>query len=43
MNKVPMTLIGSEQLKAELQQLKSVERPLIIEAIAEARAHGDLK
>lgn len=43
MNKVPMTLHGAERLKKELQQLKSVERPKIINAIAEARALGDLK
>jgi transcription elongation factor GreA len=41
-NKVPMTVAGAEQLKAELARLKSVERPRIIQAIAEARAHGDL-
>ncbi len=40
---VPMTVAGEAALRAELQQLKSVERPRIIEAIAEARAHGDLK
>ena len=43
MNKVPMTVRGAELLRAELKNLKSVERPKIIEAIAEARAHGDLK
>ena len=43
MNKVPMTKIGAEKLSAELQHLKSVERPSIIQAIADARAHGDLK
>ena len=42
MAKVPMTVAGSERLKAELQRLKSVERPAIIQAIAEARSHGDL-
>ena len=42
MMKVPMTVEGAERLKAELQRLKSVERPSIIQAIAEARAHGDL-
>ena len=41
--KVPMTLRGSELLREELEQLKSVERPRIIAAISEARAHGDLK
>ncbi len=40
---VPMTVAGEAALRAELQRLKSVERPRIIEAIAEARAHGDLK
>ncbi|MCF7992987.1 MAG: transcription elongation factor GreA [Thiohalocapsa sp.] len=43
MNKVPLTIRGAEQLRAELEKLKRVERPKIIEAIAEARAHGDLK
>jgi len=42
MNKVPMTITGAEKLKAELDQLKKVDRPRIIAAIAEARAHGDL-
>ncbi|CAG1010128.1 Transcription elongation factor GreA [Burkholderiales bacterium] len=42
MIKVPMTVLGAERLKAELQRLKSVERPAIIQAIAEARSHGDL-
>ena len=42
MAKVPMTVAGAERLKAELQRLKSVERPAIIQAIAEARSHGDL-
>lgn len=41
--KVPMTATGAEKLRAELQELKSVARPKVIEAIAEARAHGDLK
>jgi transcription elongation factor GreA len=43
MAKVPTTVRGAEKMRAELEQLKSVERPRIIEAIAEARAHGDLK
>lgn len=43
MNKVPLTLRGAEKLREELTHLKSVMRPKIIEAIAEARAHGDLK
>jgi transcription elongation factor GreA len=42
-NKVPVTNNGYEMLRAELKQLKSVERPNVIKAIAEARAHGDLK
>lgn len=42
MNKVPMTVAGAEKLKQELDQLKKVERPRIIKAIAEAREHGDL-
>ena len=41
--KVPMTTTGAVQLRAELQELKSVARPRITAAIAEARAHGDLK
>ena len=43
MIKVPMTVSGAEMLREELQRLKTVERPRIINAIAEARAHGDLK
>jgi len=43
MKKVPLTARGAEQLRAELEKLKRVERPKVIEAIAEARAHGDLK
>jgi transcription elongation factor GreA len=39
---IPLTLRGAELLKAELQRLKSVERPAVINAIAEARAQGDL-
>ena len=42
MQKSPMTLGGQKKLEAELNHLKSVERPAIIQAIAEARAHGDL-
>ena len=42
MNKFPMTVEGAERLKVELHRLKTVERPAIIQAIAEARAHGDL-
>ncbi len=43
MSKHPMTVSGAEALKEELQRLKFVDRPRIVEAIAEARAHGDLK
>ena len=42
MDKIPVTKIGYEALEKELKNLKSVERPAVIEAIAEARAHGDL-
>ena len=42
MAKTPVTTRGAELLKAELQRLKSIERPSVIAAIAEARAHGDL-
>lgn len=42
MSKQPITVIGAERLRAELHRLKTVERPKIIAAIAEARAHGDL-
>ncbi len=42
MDKVPMTMSGFTKLEAELKNLKSVERPAVIQAIAEARAHGDL-
>jgi transcription elongation factor GreA len=43
MEKVPMTISGAEKLREELHRLKQVERPKVISAIAEARAHGDLK
>lgn len=43
MNKVPMTVRGAKLLRDELKKLKSVDRPSVIKAIAEARAHGDLK
>jgi len=43
MSKVPLTARGAEMLRDELKQLKSVERPQVVEAIATARAHGDLK
>ncbi len=42
MERVPMTVEGFRTLEAELQRLKSEERPRIIQAISEARAHGDL-
>ncbi len=42
MNTVPITKIGSQKLRDELQRLKSVDRPAIINAIAEARAQGDI-
>jgi transcription elongation factor GreA len=42
MIKVPMTIEGAARLKAELHRLKTVERPAVIEALAEARSHGDL-
>ncbi|MEI8035607.1 MAG: transcription elongation factor GreA [Betaproteobacteria bacterium] len=41
-NKVPLTVHGAQKLRQELHDLKSVQRPMIIAAIAEARAHGDL-
>jgi len=43
MDRVPLTERGAKMLRDELKNLKSVERPEIIQAIAEARAHGDLK
>ena len=43
MNKVPVTIRGHELLAEECKRLKSVDRPAVITAIAEARAHGDLK
>ena len=42
MNKIPLTVNGAELLRQELHQLKTVERPSVIAAIAEARSHGDL-
>ena len=42
MSKIPLTVKGAEKLRAELQELKGVQRPSIITAIAEARSHGDL-
>jgi transcription elongation factor GreA len=43
MSKIPLTVGGAEKMRAELEQLKFKERPRVIEAIAEAREHGDLK
>jgi transcription elongation factor GreA len=43
MNQIPLTATGAERLKLELRELKSVKRPAVIEAIATARDHGDLK
>ena len=42
MAKIPLTVNGAEKLRAELQELKSVARPAVVAAIAEARSHGDL-
>lgn len=42
MDKIPMTRAGADALEKELKKLKSVERPAVIQAISEARAHGDL-
>jgi transcription elongation factor GreA len=42
MNKIPLTVIGAQKLRDELHRLKTVERPDVIAAIAEARSHGDL-
>jgi len=41
-NKFPITVIGAEKMRAELHRLKTIERPAVIQAIAEARAQGDL-
>jgi transcription elongation factor GreA len=43
MEKIPMTAFGEQALRAELEQLKTVRRPSIVKAIAEARAQGDLR
>ena len=43
MEKEPITLEGLEKIKKELEELKNIKRPKIVEAIAEARGHGDLK
>jgi len=42
MSKIPLTVNGAAKLRAELQELKAVQRPAIVQAIAEARSHGDL-
>lgn len=42
MRRIPLTVIGAERLRNELNQLKAVQRPAIITAIADARSHGDL-
>jgi len=42
-NKVPLTVRGADTLREELEELKKVKRPTVIQAIAEAREHGDLK
>ena len=43
MDKEPITIIGLKNLKSELEDLKNVQRPKVVSAIAEARSHGDLK
>ncbi|WP_240099199.1 transcription elongation factor GreA [Thermomonas flagellata] len=43
MSRAPITAKGAARLRAELEELKSVKRPAVIQAIAEARAHGDLR
>ena len=43
MEKEPITNLGLKKLKKELEELKNIKRPKIVEAIAEARGHGDLK
>jgi len=42
MNKIPLTVTGAEKLRAELHELKTVQRPAVVTAIAEARSHGDI-
>ncbi len=42
MSKIPLTLNGAEKLRAELHRLKTIDRPNVVAAIAEARSHGDL-
>ena len=43
MEKEPITILGLKKLKDELEELKTIKRPKIVSAIAEARSHGDLK
>ena len=43
MEKEPITVSGLKNLKSELEELKNIQRPKIVAAIAEARSHGDLK
>ncbi|WP_018138285.1 MULTISPECIES: transcription elongation factor GreA [unclassified Thioalkalivibrio] len=43
MNKTPLTVTGAEKMKAELKKLKGEDRPRVVNAIADAREHGDLK
>ena len=43
MDKEPLTVSGLKELKSELEDLKNIQRPKVVEAIAEARSHGDLK
>ena len=43
MNKEPITVLGLKKIQEELEEIKSLKRPKVIEAIAEARGHGDLK
>jgi transcription elongation factor GreA len=42
MSKIPLTVAGAEKLRAELHELKTVQRPVIVTAIADARSHGDI-
>ncbi|MGH8801262.1 MAG: transcription elongation factor GreA, partial [Casimicrobiaceae bacterium] len=42
MSRIPMTVTGAERLRAELHRLRTVERPAVVQALADARSHGDL-